>query len=64
MENEKFLRDNTPIYAVVLRADLETIKEIKEFLAQLDNTLLIYQKYSYEPLYITLNPTEDRDGVK
>jgi hypothetical protein len=39
-------------YAIVVRADIESVNEIKQFLAQNSCIDVVYQKYSFNKLYI------------
>ena len=39
-------------YAIVIRADLESINELKQVLAQIPCVDVVYQKYSFNKLVI------------
>ena len=40
-------------YAIIMRGDIETIQEVKEYLSHIPNLHMIYQKWSVGKLYIT-----------
>jgi hypothetical protein len=49
-------------YALVLRGELDSINEIKEYLSTIPDIRLIYQKWSFDPLYISPNaPSGSRE---
>ena len=40
-------------YALVLRGELDSINAIKEYISTISDIRLIYQRWSFDPLYIT-----------
>jgi hypothetical protein len=51
-EDENSFLDTIVNYAVVIRADLESINELKQELAQNPCVDVVYQKYSFNKLII------------
>jgi len=49
-------------YAVVFRADIDAVNEIKEYLAHHPSIDVVYQKYSFSKLYI--KESSDADDSK
>ncbi|EMR75578.1 hypothetical protein MBGDF03_00124 [Thermoplasmatales archaeon SCGC AB-540-F20] len=50
--DEKSFLDTIVNFAIVIRADLATINEIKQDLAHNPNVDVVYQKFSFDKLYI------------
>ena len=51
-EGKKDFEDTIVNYAVVLRADIRSINDLKWYLAQNECIDVIYQKYSFNRLFI------------
>ena len=50
--NKTFLKTKVN-YALVIRADVETVSEIKNYIGCFEDIELIYQRYSFNKLFIT-----------
>ena len=58
-EKEKYFLETIVNYAIVIRADLETINEVKQDFAQNPCIDVVYQKYSFNKLYIREDGEDD-----
>jgi hypothetical protein len=57
MEEEYSFDETIMTLGLVVRGNYETIKEIKEFLSQLPDCKVIYQRNAFGRLYITNKPS-------
>lgn len=60
MDTKDFL-NNDLSYAIVMRGDMSIIDEVKRYLATKDMRI-IYQRMSFEPLYITDTDPSNSEG--
>ena len=51
-EKNSFL-DTIVNYAVVIKTNVDTVQEIKEYISYLPNVEVVYQKYSFSKLIVT-----------
>lgn len=51
-EGKNTFLDTIANYALVIRADLDTIDEIKKEINHYPSVEIVYQKYSFDKLYI------------
>ena len=58
-EKEKCFLETIVIYAIVIRANLETINQVKQAFAQNPCIDVVYQKYSFHKLYIREDGKDD-----
>jgi hypothetical protein len=54
--------NTTVSFAIVVRSDIDTVKEIKRYLTQLPDLQLVYQKLSLDKIFITETPPSGSGG--